>query len=131
MDTFVKAAACTLIALVLCISLSKEAKDLGLLLAITVSCMVLAAAVNYLSPVVSFFERLQQTGKLNADLLRILYKAVGVGMLAEITAMICADAGNAALGKALKVLSGGVILWLALPLFEKLLELVEEILVLI
>ena len=49
-------------------------------------------------------------------------------MIAEIAALLCSDAGNTSLGKTLNILSGAVILWLSLPIFNKLLELLENIL---
>lgn len=131
MDVFLKAAAGVLIAVVLCLTLSKQSKDVSLLLAMAVCCMVIAAAVTHLAPVIDFFEKLQSIGNLNSDMLRILFKAVGMGLLAEVASLICSDAGNAALGNALKLLASAVILWISLPLFESLIGLVEDILVMI
>lgn len=131
MDVFLKATAGVLITLVLYLVLSKQSKDLAILLSMAVCCMTVVAAVSYFQPVINFFERLQTEGKLNADMMRILLKSVGVGMLAELASMICTDGGNSALGKAIKVLGTAVILWMSIPLFNKLLELIEDILVMV
>ena len=128
MEMFIKAAAGVLVAIVLCVTLAKNGKDISLLLTITVCCMVVTAAVTYLQPVVDFFKRLQSLGNLNAEMLVILLKAAGVGLLAEITSLICADAGNAALGKSLQILASAVVLWISIPLLTSLMDLVEEIL---
>lgn len=129
MDIFVKSAAGVLIALVLYLVLARQAKDFSLLLTVAVCCMVASAAVAYLEPVIQFFEKLQLLGQLDPELLGIVLKAVGIGLLAEITGLICVDAGNAALGKTLQILASAVILWMSVPLFTGLIELVEEILV--
>ena len=131
METYLKATACVLVAVVLCLTVSKHTKELSLLLVMAVCCMVVIAAVTYLTPVISFFEKLQTVGNLDTDMLRILFKAVGIGLTAEITSLICEDAGNSALGKGLKLLASAVILWLSVPLFTALVELVEEILVML
>lgn len=131
MSIFLKATAGVLMTVVLCLTLSKQTKDLSALLTMAVCCMVVTAAITYLEPVVGFFEKLQSIGNLDSDMLRILFKAVGMGLLAEITALICSDAGNAALGKALKLLASAVILWISIPLFNSLIELVEDILVIL
>ena len=110
METYLKATACVLVAVVLCLTLSKHTKEMSLLLVMTVCCMVVIAAITYLTPVISFLEKLQTVGNLDADLLRILFKAVGIGLTAEITSLICEDAGNSALGKGLKLLASAVIL---------------------
>ena len=129
MDVFIKAAAGVLIALVLYLVLARQGKDFSLLLTVAVCCMVAAAAVNYLEPVISFFQKLQTLGQLDSDMMGIILRAVGIGLLAEITGLICADAGNAALGKTLQILASAVILWMSVPLFTSLIALIEEILV--
>ena len=68
-------------------------------------------------------------GNLDGQIIAILSKAAGISLISEIICQLCADAGNGTLGKTMQFLSGGVILWLAVPLFSKLMELVKEILV--
>lgn len=130
MDTYVKALAGVLITLVLYLILSKQNKDMSVMLTVMVCCMVTLITMQYLEPVISFMDKLETIGQLNSETISVLLKAVGIALLAEITCLICSDAGNAALGKSLQLLASGVILWLSLPLFTSLVELVEEILVL-
>ena len=129
MDTFIKATAGVLIALILCLVLAKQGKDLSILLVLLVSCMVLSAALTYLQPVLDFFNKLTVIGKLNTELIGILLKAVGIGLLSEIASLICADAGNSALGRTLQIMASTVILALSVPIFTQLLELIETLLV--
>ena len=129
MEIYLKATAGVLITVILCLALDKQSRELSFLLILTVCCMVVGVAVTYFKPVFQFFEKLQTVGKLNTDMMRVLLKAMGIGMLAEITAMICSDAGNSALGKSIKLVATGVILCISIPLFERLLELIEDILV--
>ena len=131
MDIFLKAAAGILITVVLTLSLERQSKDMASLLSIAVCVMVVAAAAAYLRPVLDFFDKLDSVGKLDPAMMRILLRVVGVGILAEITAMICTDSGNSALGRSIRILGVGVILVLSLPLFESLLELIGNILVMI
>lgn len=128
MDIFVKCAAGILVAVVLIITLAKQGKDISLLLVMAVCCMVLGAAVTFLQPVVDFIKQLQSIGQLDSEMITILLKAVGIGLLAEITSLICADSGNASLGKALQLLATATILWLSLPLLNELIELIDNIL---
>ena len=128
MDVFIKAAGGVLIALVLHLILAKQGKDISLLLTVAVCCMVAGAAVTYLDPVIVFFEKLQALGQIDTEMLTIILRAVGIGLLSEITCLICADVGNAALGKTLQLLASAVILWMSVPLFNSLITLVEEVL---
>lgn len=127
MSTFLKAAAVTLTALILWVCLNKYNKDMSLLLSLAVCGIVLVAAFAVMEPVIDFIERLQQTGKLDSDLLQIILKAVGIGFLGEMCGELCKDAGNATMGKALQISAAITILWLSLPVFEKLLTLLETI----
>lgn len=128
MELFIKAVAVVLVTVVLALALHKQGKDFSLLLTIIVCCMVTTAALTYLDPVVSFFKQLQTQAQLDSEMLKILMKAVGIGLLAEIASLICSDAGNAALGKTIQVLASAVALWVSLPLLNGLMELVGQIL---
>ena len=64
---------------------------------------------------------------MDSQLLQVILKSVGIALVSEIAMMVCADSGNAALGKALQLMSTGVILWLSLPLMKSLLQLVQRI----
>lgn len=128
MTAFWQGAAAVLLTVILGLALGKQGKEAGLLLTLAVCCMVGCLAMTYLSPVIAFLQQLREVGQLDGGMLEILLKAVGIGLIGEIAALICADSGNGALGKALQLLSAAVILWLSIPLLTQLLELLQEIL---
>lgn len=128
MIIILKAAAGVLISVVLCLALSKHGNDFSLLLTVAVCCMLTAVSVSYLSPVFELLYELQSVSHLDSEMLEVLFKAVGIGLLGEITGAICIDAGNASLAKALRILAAAVILCMSIPMFRSLLDLIEEIL---
>ena len=128
MDTYLQASAGILIALILILMLGNQSRQTGVLLAIGVCAMVLLAAGRYLQPILQFLEDLEHIGNLDATMVRTLMKISGICVISQICSMICGDCGSASLGKALQLLSNMVILWLALPLFQGLLELIQRIL---
>ena len=128
MDVFLKCCAGVILAVVLTLTLGNRSKDIGIVLIMGVCCLVFMAVMRYLRPVVDFLETLVAVGGLDTTLFSILLKVVGIGLVSEIAAMICADSGNASLGKTLQILGNAVILWLALPLFSIVLELIQTIL---
>ena len=77
---------------------------------------------------IAFVQQLQSVGNLDSEMLSVLLKVVGTALIGEIAALVCTDAGNTAMGKALQILTVATILWLSLPMFTALLELVETIL---
>ncbi len=128
MDLYVKAIACALIGVVLCLCLYGKGKEISLLLAMLICVMVIGVGFSYLSSVFSFFGKLQQLIGLDNDLLNILLKAVGVAVMGEVAVLVCGDAGQASLGKAVQLLTSAVILWISLPLYTQILTLIEELL---
>ncbi len=128
MELFIQTAATALLTVVIGLALEKQGKDMALLLTVAVCCMVIAVSVSYFRPVLTFLSDLQSIGSLNNGMVSTLLKILGIGILSEVAAMVCADAGNASLGKAVQLLGAAVILWLSLPVFSALIELIQQIL---
>lgn len=127
MEPFWKAAALALVAGVLSLTLKNQDKEYALLLSIAACLIVTAITVTYLKPVFTLLKELEALGDLRGDMLAILIKALGVGLASEIASMICADAGNASLTKAIQLLGGAVILYLSVPMFSALMDLIQKI----
>lgn len=128
MDIFIKSTVGTLIAVILYLVLGKHSKDISTLLTVSVCCMLAAAAIGCLKPVIEFVERLKIISNLDTHMFQLVLRSVGIGLLAEIVSLICSDAGNVAMGKSLQLLAGGVVLWLSLPIFTQLIDLIEDVL---
>ena len=128
MEVFIKISAGILVSIILCLTLGHVGKEFSFLLTLAVCCMVACVAITFLSPIYDFIEELITLGNFDRELLGIVLKSVAIGLLTEVTSLICADAGNASLGKILQVLSSVLILWMSLPLFTSLIALAEEIL---
>lgn len=128
MSTFFQVTGGVLIAVVLGLTLTKYGKDFSVALILIVSCMVIAVMAAYLSPVIDFVKELLRLGELQEDLLIPVLKATGIGIIAELASLICADSGNSALGKSIQILAVAVILWVSLPLLQSLMELMQRML---
>ena len=128
MTLFVQACAGVLLTVILVLMLGSRGKEMGSMLSLAVCCMVSIIAVSYLRPVVAFIGQLETIGGLDGSMIETLLKVVGIGVISEIAALVCSDAGNASLGKAVELLAAAVILWLCIPLFTALIELVQKIL---
>lgn len=127
MTAYLNAVAGVLIAAVLGVVLSRQGKDISLLLSLAVCCMVLLVAVRYLEPVMEFLDTLATLSNLDSDLMNTMLKVVGIGLIAELASLICADSGNSAMGKAVEFLAAGAVLWLSIPMMTTLLELIQQI----
>lgn len=128
MALFFQAAALVLLGMIFVLILRETGRGIGELLSILVCCLVVVAAVRYVRPLMEFVQTVRAIGSLDTELLAIVFKAVGISVTAEIAALLCADAGNSAMGKALQFMATAAIGWLSLPLLTAILELIEEIL---
>lgn len=122
-----KALACGLAGIVLQQLLDRQGSGVGIPFAVAVCLFVLAAAVSYLQPVLEFLQVLQKIACLDQQMLSVLLKAVGIGLVAEIASLICADSGNGALGRTIEIAAAAALLWLSIPMLTALLELLQRI----
>ena len=114
MSTYLQAAGGILIAVILALTLKKNSPDLAILLSMAVCIMVAAVGLHYLQPVTDFLKMLEASASLQEGILSVLLKAVGIGLIS-------------AMGKALQIMGTAVILWLSIPVFTGLLELIRQI----
>lgn len=121
-------AAAALIGLILTLVVGRQSKDLSLLLSLAVCVLLCLGAMEFLEPVTEFLSELRQLGELDSDAVSILLKCAGIGMLSELAGLLCADAGEGAMGKALQICSNAAILWLSLPLLRQILTMIGEVL---
>ena len=128
MSEFFKVAAGILTALVVWLCLSKYNKDISVLLSLAVSAMTIVAALAFFRPVIDFMKKLQSISDMDSEYVSVILKIVGIGVITEISSLICKDAGNASLGKVLQFFSSVVAIWMSIPIFEKLLSLLDTIL---
>jgi stage III sporulation protein AD len=128
MSGYIQILAGVLIAVILCLVLSRQSKDIAVLLTIVVCVMVLIGLGAYLKPVLQLMQQLHAVSVIDGDLFQTIWKAIGIGLLGELVALVCEDAGYKALCRTVEILTTCVILWLSIPLMNGLLELVQQLL---
>lgn len=128
MTEYIRALALVLIGVILSVVVGRQSRDMSLLLTLAVCALVCLGALEFLEPVVQLLQQLQSLGALDTEAITILLKSALIGLSAELAGLLCADAGENALGKALQVLANAAVLWLSLPLFRQILGMIEEVL---
>lgn len=128
MADYLRWAAAVLIGLILSLVISKQSKDMSLLLTLAVCVLVCLGALEFLEPVTELLRELRRLGGLDSEAVSILMKAALIGLLSELMGLVCADVGEGALGKALQILSNAAVLWLSIPLLRQLITMVGEVL---
>ena len=128
MTEYLRFAAAALMGLILTLVVGRQSKDLSLLLSLEVCVLLCLGAMEFLEPVTEFLAELRKLGELDSEAVSILLKCAGIGMLSELAGLLCADAGEGAMGKALQLCSNAAILWLSLPLLRQVLTMIGEVL---
>lgn len=128
MEHFFQAAAAVLLAVILMLCLKKSQTGIGEMISIFVCSVLAILAISYLKPLIEFIQSIQRLNMMDNQLLKTVFKVVGICVIAEIVELICIDSGNSAMGKALQLLSSAVVVWLAIPLMTSFLELIEGVL---
>ena len=128
MELLLKAVVCGIVTLILGLVLPPDRKDVKLLLGVVGCCGIAAAAIAYLQPVLEFIDQIERMGSLNSQMIDILWKIVGIGVVAEIACLICKDMGNGSLAKMMQFVSTASIFWLTIPLKQEFVRLIENIL---
>ena len=128
MEAVLKAAGAVLITSLAGLALGKDTAQFKNLLTLGCCALVLLLGASFLQPVMDFLRELEDLGGMNPELVRILMKVTGICITAQFAGMVCTEAGNGSLAKALETLSAIVILWLSIPVFRGLLSLIQGIL---
>ena len=128
MELFFQLTALVLVGVVLALVVGRHTPQMATVVTLAVCCVAAAGAMELLEPVIALIRQIRKAGALAPELVAVLMKAVGIGMISELASLICSDAGEQALGKAIQMLSNAAVLWLSVPLLRELLTLVEEVL---
>lgn len=128
MGDYWKTIALVLMAVLLWLVLDRQEKDMGLLLTLAACCAVGTAAIHYLTPIWDLIWQLNALGNLQEGILKTLLKAVGIGFVSETAGTVCKDAGNGSMASMVRFFGSAVILYVSIPLFQRMMTLIQEIL---
>ena len=128
MGEYLRFAAAALSGLLLVLVVGRQSRDLGMLLSLAVCVLLALGAMEFLEPVMELLDELKRLGELDGGAVGILLRCAGIGMISELAGLLCADAGEGAMGKALQICANAAILWLSLPLLRQVLTMIGEVL---
>ena len=124
MDTVGKLIAAVLLCSVICLLLKKQAPELTLCLCMLLCVLCFLTSLPFFSPVLAFFHRLADMTGLSGAVFAPLFKTAAIGILAQLAGTICRDSGQQAL-QSVEICCGFVSFYLALPLLELVLSLLQ------
>lgn len=125
MDALIRVAVIGVVTVVLVTLIRKSNAELALLLTIAACVLMAITAVRLIEPVISFFEKLQTLSGLEDELLAPLLKSVGIGIVTQLCAAFCKDAGENAIAQLIELCGGGLAIYVALPLLEAVIDMIR------
>lgn len=127
MQKFLQVAVIGLLTVVFSNLLRKNSKELAILLSLVACCVIAAALVELVQPLIAFMEKLRNFTELDRHLMAPMLKCIGIGMLTQISSGICADAGESAIAKLIEICGSAFALYVSLPLLEAVLDMIGSI----
>lgn len=126
-EYFFKAAAAALVTVVLVLLLKRESGSMAMLMVLAASLLLLLFAATVLEPVMAFFHQLADTAQIDQSYLMPVLKCTGIGILTQIVASVCKDAGESSLASMVELCGCVVALFVSLPLFSAVLQMITEL----
>ena len=119
------------IAIIGCISflLLKQVKpEFCIYILIGTGVIIVLEVFGYLTSIISVFENLSNISGIDSDLLKIILKIVGIGYIIEFASSLCIDSGLTSIASKIQFAGKIIILFIALPIINSLIEIIIEIL---
>ncbi len=105
--------------------LQKTAPVNALMLSMAVTVMLALASISFLEPILNFLQRLEKICGVSSVYSTTLIKCMLISLITRLGVSICKDAGQA--GMASMLVIGGTLsaVWIAIPMLEALLSMLE------
>ena len=115
------------VAALLALVLRRGTPELGLLLTISVTVVVLLALADSMGEVLTFLTSLTEKSGVERSLFVPLYKTTGIAIVVNIGSCLCRDAGETTLATVIETAGTFCALLAALPLLQAVLSLLLEL----
>lgn len=112
----------------LCLVVRQYKPEAALWISLACGVLLLTAAVAMLAPSVEVIARLTSSAGIDSSYAQVLFKALAVCYITQLSADCCRDAGESAIASKLELAGKAAVLVISLPVFTALAELVTELL---
>ena len=126
MQSFIHVLIIGIIAVIFSTILRKSNKELALILSIAACVLIALLLLNLAKPLLDFLSKLRTLSGLEQGMMAALLKTIGIGLLTQICATLCADAGENAVAGLIEVCGSLLAMYVSLPLLEAVLDMVES-----
>ena len=128
MDIVIRIAIAGVVGSVLSLMLYRGAPEIGLLLAIAATLLILVLGMQVMFSILDFARMLQYAAALSPALLMPVFQTLGIGILTKLSAEVCRDAGQGAIAGAIELSGTIAAIYIALPLMQMVFEMIGRLL---
>ncbi len=125
MDSMIQVAVIGLMAVIFANLLRKNSKELAIVLTVAACVLIGVLLIRIAEPVIDFMEQLRNIAGVDKALMEPLLKTIGIGLLTQLCANVCADAQESAIAKMIEICGSVLALYTAIPLLEAVLQMME------
>ena len=128
MEQLVKCAGAAIIGAVLCLLTKRQGAQYGILVSIGTVLFIVTLGLSFMKPVMAFAESMGETAGLVGGITEPVLKALGMGILTEVSSGICEDAGEKTIASMLRLSGSVASVYVLLPLMESLMTTLQGML---
>lgn len=107
--------------------LKKQSSELAVLLGLAACLIIGIFILRFFEPIYHFIEEMRDLCGLDPKLFEPVLKALGIGLLTQICSNISIDSGQTAIGKMVEISGSILSIYVSLPLFNSIVELVQNV----
>ncbi|MCC8135829.1 MAG: stage III sporulation AC/AD family protein [Ruminococcus sp.] len=108
--------------------LRRYCTEQSLMIAIAACAVVMIGFVTMVQPIITQVQKLFADAGISSDYISLIFKALAVCFITQITCDICRDSGETAIASGAEIWGRGAITVMALPLIEALVETISDFL---
>lgn len=127
MDLF-RVVGIALIGAIAAVLLRQSRPELGMIVSLGCGVVLLSMGIDAVQQAFSSLQGLLQRGGIEKEYAEILFKSLGICIIAQTGADACKDSGEKAVGAKVEFLGKLAVLMVSLPLFSRLLSIVTMLL---
>ena len=123
----IRACGIVLCALIICVVFKSIKSEYSLFVRIVVTIAIFGVSLSVFYPVLTYILEISKNTTIH-PYIPILFKALGIAFSVQITADICKDSGEEALGDKISLFGKAQILVISIPIIKNLFKLTENLL---
>ena len=128
MDTVLKISAVALVGALLALILKKQAPEHAMLVTVACGAVLLLFALDLFGTLAQYWDRLAARIPYTEEIAGPLFKATGIAIIAHLSAELCRDCGQSALGEKVELAGTAACIVVMIPLAEMVFDLVDTML---